>query len=110
MRIWDLPPSKLCRKHLLGEHRELHALWVVISQNKKGYSMHPETKRWVGKLKALYIRHEELVAEMKSRGFNHNSALDKSIATGSATQNVLVNTVEEQMEILKNKKCECKVT
>ena len=72
--------------------------------------MHPETKRWVGKLKALYKRHERLVAEMKSRGYQHNSVLDKSIATGSATQNVLINTVEEQMEILKNKKCECNLT
>ncbi len=109
MRIWDLPPAKLCRKHLLGEHRELHALWVVISQNKKGYSKHPETKRWVGKLKALYARHEELVAEMKSRGYNHNSVLDKSLATGSGTQNEFVHSVNEQIEILKNKKCDCNV-
>ena len=109
MRIWDLPPAKLCRKHLLGEHRELHALWVVISQNKKGYSKHPETKRWVGKLKALYARHEELVAEMKSRGYNHNSVLDKSLATGSSTQNEFVHSVSEQIEILKNKKCDCNV-
>jgi hypothetical protein len=25
MRIWDIEPRKLCRNHLLGEHRELHA-------------------------------------------------------------------------------------
>jgi hypothetical protein len=24
MRIWDLPPERLCRQHLLGEHREGH--------------------------------------------------------------------------------------
>jgi hypothetical protein len=59
MRIWDIPVEKLCRNHLLGEHRELHAMWVVITQNKKGYSKHPETIRWIGKLRALYLRHNQ---------------------------------------------------
>ena len=62
MRIWDIAPKKLCRNHLLGEHRELHAIWSVIVNGKKGYARHPETLRWMGKLKALYGRHEALVA------------------------------------------------
>lgn len=45
MRIWDISPGKLCKNHLLGEHRELHAIWTVITENKKGYSKHPETIR-----------------------------------------------------------------
>jgi hypothetical protein len=49
MRIWDIPPDKLCRNHLLGEHNELHAMWNILTQGKKGYSNHPETKRWVGR-------------------------------------------------------------
>jgi len=77
MRIWDISPNKLCRNHLLGEHRELHAMWVVITENKKGYSKHPETIRWRGRLKAMYLRHEELVKEMKQRGYDHKSPLDK---------------------------------
>ena len=59
MRIWDFPANKLCTKHLLGEHCELHALWNILTQNKSGYSRHPETLRWKGKLAALYLRHEE---------------------------------------------------
>ena len=109
MRIWDLDPSILCRNHLLGEHRELHSLWTVISQNKKGYSKHPETLRWYGKLKALFLRHENLVKEMKNRGYNHHSDLDKNLATGSSTQDEFVNTKAEQLEILRNKKCSCKL-
>ena len=58
MRIWDIPANKLCTKHLLGEHSELHGLWNILTQNKSGYSRHPETLRWKGKL-ALYLRHEE---------------------------------------------------
>jgi hypothetical protein len=109
MRIWDVPPEKLCRNHLLGEHRELHALWSIIINNKKGYSKHPETIRWRGKLKALYLRHEKQVAEMKKRGYNHNSPLDEKLATGKSTQDVFVDSVEKQIKLLKNKKCDCEI-
>jgi hypothetical protein len=107
MRIWDVPPQELCRIHLLGEHRELHAIWTILTTGKKGYLHHPETKRWVGKLAALYKRHEQLILEMKKRKYNHQSELDKSLATGKSTQDLLINSLEEQKIILKNKKCEC---
>ena len=107
MRIWDISPSKLCRNHLLGEHRELHAVWVIITENKKGYSQHPETLRWKNKLKAMYLRHEELVDEMTKRGYHHNSPLDKRKATGKSTQNVFVDAPSRQIQILKQKGCDC---
>ncbi len=109
MRIWDISPVILCRKHLLGEHRELHALWTILSQDKKGYRKHPETIRWEGKLAALFKRHEEEVKEIKRRGWNHYSPLDKKLAVGKNTQTDFVNTIPEQKEILKSKKCDCKV-
>ena len=109
MRIWDIPPSKLCRNHLLGEHRELHAIWVILTEDKKGYSLHPETLRWKGKLKAMYLRHEKLVREMTKRGYNHNSPLDKTKATGKSTQGLFVDTPSKQIQILKQKGCSCKV-
>ena len=107
MRIWDISPSLLCRQHLLGEHRELHAVWSVITKNKKGYSKHPETIRWIGKLKALYIRHEILVKEMKKRSYRHNSDLSTRFAVGNKTQEVFVNSIPEQIKILKKKNCPC---
>lgn len=109
MRIWDIKPEKLCRNHLLGEHRELHALWTILTQEKKGYSRHPETLRWKGKLKALYLRHERLVDEMLKRGYTHRSHLDFKLATGSTGQNQYINTIEEQKRIIKGKKCDCDV-
>jgi hypothetical protein len=109
MRIWDVEPQILCRNHLLGEHRELHALWTVLTENKKGYSRHPETLRWVGKLKALYNRHTQLVKEMKRRGYNHKSNLDLQLARGKSVQDFFINTHEEQMKILKGKNCECEI-
>lgn len=109
MRIWDISPDKLCKNHLLGEHRELHAIWVVITENKKGYSKHPETIRWVGKLRALYLRHEQLVKEMMHRGYNHQSPLDKKNATGKSKQDVFVDSTLKQIQNIKQKNCSCQV-
>ncbi len=109
MRIWDIPASKLCANHLLGEHSELHAIWTILTQNKSGYSRHPETLRWKGKLRALYLRHEELVTEMIRRNYRHNSRLDRVLATGRSVQDEFVSSYDEQLEILKKKKCKCKV-
>src|SRR5690242_19580 len=98
MRIWDIAPKHLCRKHLLGEQRELHAIWTILTTDKKGYIHHPETKRWVGKLAALYKRHEEQVKEMERRNYHHHSPLDKRLATGKSIQDEFVNTLDEQKE------------
>ena len=45
-------------------------------------SRHPETLRWVGKLAALFARHDALVEEMDRRGFTHRSPLDRRLAKG----------------------------
>lgn len=107
MRIWDINPKKLCNQHLFGEHRELHAIWSILTNDKKGYRHHPETKRWVGKNKALFVRHEQLLKEINRRGYNHNSPLNKSQAYGKIKQDEFVNTKVEQKIILKHKNCDC---
>jgi hypothetical protein len=107
MRIWDLEPARLCRKHLLAEHRELHGLWNILTRDRRGYRRHPETLRWIGKLAALYRRHEALAAEMTRRGYAHATALDAELATGSAQQTVFLDTPEQQERILRAKECDC---
>lgn len=109
MRVWDIHPKHLCRKHLLGEHRELHGLWNILTKHKGkgGYAHHPETKRWVGKNKALYLRHEKLVQEMTRRGYEHRSPLNKKWATGSGSQRVFIDSVPNQRVLLTAKPCEC---
>jgi hypothetical protein len=109
MRIWDIPPEKLCRNHLFGEHRELHAIWSILTNGKKGYAHHPETVRWMGKQKALYLRHEELVKEMVQRRYCHHSPLEKQFAIGFDQQDVFVDSHEEQVRLLRQKKCRCTV-
>ncbi len=109
MRIWDIPPERFCRNHLLGEHRELHAIWSILTKGKTGYANHPETRRWRGRLKALYLRHEELVNEMYRRGYRHRSPLDARMASGEESQTQFVDTPEKQANILRKRKCGCRV-
>jgi hypothetical protein len=109
MRIWDVPPECLCRQHLLGEHRELHAIWTILTTGKTGYTRHPETIRWQGKLRALWLRHEALVAEMARRGYRHASPLDESLATGEAIQTDYVDPIPAQFTLLREKVCDCRL-
>ena len=73
MRMWMLPPAGMCRKHLLGEHVELHMLLGSLRRSKNiegflsGGLVDPQR---------IFARHEELVAEMTRRGFKHSSPLD----------------------------------
>lgn len=106
MRIWDVPPGALCRKHLLGEHRELHGLWNIITQGKKGYANHPETLRWYGYETALHARHESLIEEMERRGYNHKSPLIGKVQ-GKVVQDQYVDSLDDQWRILAGKDCDC---
>ncbi len=106
MRIWDIPPEYLDRDHLLGEHRELHALWVILVDKRTGYRHHPETLRWVGKLGALHRRHEMLAAEMQRRGYRHESPLDwGAVPPGERDleQDEQLLTISEQFALLRRK-------
>lgn len=70
MRSWHpIPPSCLDSVHLNGEHRELHGVFAILTQDKRGYRHHPETARWEGHLEALCRRHDALVAEARRRGW-----------------------------------------
>lgn len=74
MRMWMVNPRIMCRQHLLGEHAEIHMFIGTISRGKsvKGY-----LEKGLLEVHSLYDRHEELVEEMKRRGYNHQSDVDK---------------------------------
>jgi len=107
MRVWDLDQKLLYDRHLLCEHNEIHTIWSIITNNLKGFSNHPETNRWRGKLKALYLRHEATAREMEKRGFRHKSALDENLATGRAVQDELKDSIEAQERLLSEKDADC---
>ena len=107
MRVWDVAPHLLCKNHLLGEHREIHAIWNVITKGKKGYANHPETKRWVDNLAGLYERHDAIVEEMKERGYKHNSPLEYEGELTKRPFPVFVDSYDRQLELLRGKGCDC---
>lgn len=111
MRVWDIDPSLLCRGHLLGEHREIHAIWTILTEDREGYREHPEVKRWRGHLRALSERHRQDVHEMEKRGWTgHASPLDeRKVLDPSADHGrpEPITPLEEQLEILAEKDCPC---
>ena len=70
MRMWMVNPKIMCRQHLLGEHVEIHMFIGTINLQKQvtGY-----LEKGLLEIHNLYSRHEELVEEMKRRGYNHFS-------------------------------------
>lgn len=105
MRIWDqIPVELLCRQHLLGEHRELHCIWTVLTKGRTGYSRHPETLRWRLHLAALYERHTRQVLEMERRGYQHRSPLSPLMEPGDYPP-----PIDDQLAALRAKGCSCRV-
>ncbi len=76
MRMWMVDPKLMCRKHLLGEHVEIHMFVSTILSGKsiKGY-----IKNNLIEPSKILERHEELVEEMKRRGYKHNSPLNDNV-------------------------------
>src|SRR5699024_495287 len=102
MRIWDVSPGYLNRQSLLGEHRELHRLVSILVNNKKGYSQHPETLRWVGYGWALRMRHQQISAEMALRGYCDNTpvTLDENPSQWPST---FIDAPAQQYALLQEK-------
>ena len=70
MRMWMTDVTKMCRRHLLGEHVEHHMFVGSLHKDLTGYVAN-------GLLQAssLTQRHDEIAAEMARRGYNHRSPL-----------------------------------
>ncbi len=112
MRVWDIHPGYLSRESLLGQHVEIHALVSIITNNKKGYRNHPETRRWLDNLPVLIRRHDITVKEMLLRGYRHKSPCAVPELNDHAhyftvsdnNKNIeYVDFPEMQIELLKNK-------
>lgn len=76
MRMWMVNPELLCRKHLLGEHFELHMLTGAIA---KGISLAGYIEKGLVEVHSIIPRHTDLASEMSNRGYNHNSRLKMSL-------------------------------
>jgi hypothetical protein len=72
MRMWGVDPSVMCRRHLLGEHVEMHMLAGCVARGKsiRGYIDGGLVE--VGRIR---VRHDELSEEIRRRGYRHESPL-----------------------------------
>ena len=100
MRMWMLPPEGMCRKHLLGEHVELH---MLLGSMRRGKNMDGFLSGGLVDPQLVFARHEELVAEMIRRRFKHTSPIDASECAslaaryiGSTSINIAANAAELQ--------------
>jgi len=102
MRMWMVKPELMCRKHLLGEHVEIHMLIGSINKNKslKGF-----IEKELIEPQNIIKRHEELSNEMTKRGYKHKSPIDNNFSTNIKG---FVNIFKSYMEL--SKRCEeCKI-
>lgn len=72
MRMWGIDPKKLCRKHLLGEHLEMHMFAGTIDA---GTSIKGYIEKKLVNPKLIKQRHDQLSKEMFERGYKHKSPL-----------------------------------
>ncbi len=72
MRMWMVDPKMMCRKHLMGEHVEMH---MFLGSMLKGISMKGYCDNNLMEPAQLKARHDALVEEMLARGYNHKSPM-----------------------------------
>jgi hypothetical protein len=71
MRMWMINPKFLCKKHLLGEHGEIHKFrHTFVKQYSIKGRISPVVQIEPFNMKK---RHDELVLEFERRGYNHKS-------------------------------------
>jgi hypothetical protein len=85
MRQWHVNPKFLCDKHLFGEHVEHHMLAGTIN---KGVKISGYIKNNLVEPLSLQSRHDELVNEIVSRGFNHRSVLPEIDLSGLPSEHL----------------------
>lgn len=110
MRMWMVEPKLLCRKHLLGEHSEIHKHRHVF---EKGWSIAKRIVLPNPQIEPISMqkRHNELVKEMKARGYNHQSPFKQPSLSKydiKALKKVIVNK-EHSLNDLHCRCEECKI-
>lgn len=105
MRMWMVEPRLLCRKHLLGEHSEIHKHRHVF---EKGWSIDKRIELPNPQIEPLSMesRHDEIVKEMKLRGYNHQSPF-KQPSLSKYNLKVLKCAIVNKEHSLNDLHCRC---
>lgn len=103
MRMWMLPPVFLCRKHLLGEHVELHMIAGSLIRHK---TLDGFARDGLIEPSALPARHAALATEMLARGYKHQSPLPAEAAMAAMAdypphiRESLVDTAQSRKDLI----------
>ena len=73
--MWNVNPELMCRKHLLGEHVEMHMFLGALSLGK---SIDGYVRTGLVEIHNIKHRHDELAREMIRRGYRHDSPMTDS--------------------------------
>lgn len=98
-----IDPRLMCRKHLLGEHVEIH---MLVGSIYKRISLWGYIDKRLIDLNYLHQRHDELAKEIQHRGWKHASNLP--YVPSLPLESVVV---EESLFELGNRcaECRCKI-
>lgn len=116
MRIWheQLIP-KLCQKHLCAMWREGLGAYKIIEENRTdlSYWKHPATQEFVNNLDRLWLILQKVRQEMLKRNYKPKQLPELEDITSFMEQfnckYTPWQTLEEQIEVIKNKGCKCAV-
>ena len=97
MRMWMVDPKIMCRKHLLGEHVELHMMVGHLRLGRKvdGFVAHNCVEPT-----AISARHKALAKEMARRGYQHASPLQQPTIAAQQHPEAKVDAVASLMDLL----------
>ena len=101
MRMWMCSPQLLCRKHLLGEHGEIH-------KHRHNFAKKHKMDGRIGQVfpTQMQSRHDLLAYEMLRRGYNHNSPYTQPDVTYLSDE--MLGVVPDIRGNLKDLACRCK--
>ena len=102
MRMWMVDPKIMCRKHLLGEHVEIH---MFNGHIRRGRQIYGYVKSNCVEVLSMNKRHDEIASEMIRRHYKHNSPLNKISSEdlsylGSPTINAKVDSKESLKDLI----------
>lgn len=92
--------------------RESLGCYKILTEDKKGYRSHPAVKEFENNVYLLWERLLLVRNEMMNRGYNPKPIprfLFKNYNSFEDTGYYPWQTLEEQIEILKNKHCKCNI-
>lgn len=81
MRMWLVPPKVLCRRHLLGEHYEMH---MFLGSYKKNISLKGFINNGMLDPSCMLERHDVLRDEMYERQYEHDTPIEEDLCESLA--------------------------